>query len=150
MDPDTVKHFPTKWWGVLQAQICVELGGAVTDATAGCELTQRYQPQPRLLRLMSLENIFLVFEGPQLFLSSKFSDHCVISTFIMGKEKGGKTSLVKTLAWKTQVFFPSSLTLSPILGYKGTVCMPLLVFFRDTLASVTPYFLFLLYVLALG
>lgn len=49
----------------------------MVDPTAEREFIHQYQLQPLLPRLMSLEDVFLVFEGPLLFLCSKFSNRCV-------------------------------------------------------------------------
>lgn len=100
---------------------------------AECELAHQYPLQLLLPCLMSLGNLLLVFEEPLLCLFSKFSDHCINEG-----RKRNKTQLVRTLAWKSQAFFPKlclSLTLSPILDSKGIVCIPLL--FWDPLASMT-------------
>lgn len=110
--------------GSLQGQTCTA-GRALNDAPAECELTHQHPLQLLLPCLMSLGNLFLVFEEPLLCLS-EFSDHCISE-----ERKRSRTQLVRTLAWKSQAFFPSSaylwppaqsLTLKGLYAYHSCSC----------------------------
>lgn len=99
--------------GFLQAQICVKLGGILIDATAGCELTHRYQLQPLLPHLMSLQNLFLMFEGPQLFLYSKFSITVLFPHLLWERRREEKHNPLKHWPGKLKCFSQALLISDP-------------------------------------